>query len=56
MTSADWLWSFKYMLDPANGAYAYTILADNIARVEAVDSYTVKFHMVGPRALFPARA
>jgi len=53
MTSADWLWSFKYMLDPANGAYAYTVLADNIARVEAVDSYTVKFHMVGPRALFP---
>jgi peptide/nickel transport system substrate-binding protein len=53
MTSADWVWSFNYMLNPANGAYANTALSANIARVEAVDSYTVKFHMVGPRALFP---
>jgi ABC-type transport system substrate-binding protein len=53
MTSADWLWSFNYILNPANGAYAHAALADNIARIEAIDPYTVKFHMVGPRALFP---
>jgi peptide/nickel transport system substrate-binding protein len=53
MTSADWLWSFNYMLNPANGAYAYKVLTDNITRVEAVDPYTVRFRMVGPRALFP---
>lgn len=53
MTSADWVWSYNYMLTPANGAYANTVLSDNIAKVEAVDPYTVKFTMVGPRALFP---
>ena len=53
MTSADWIWSYNYILNPANGAYANTVLSGNIAKVEAVDPYTVKFHMVGPRALFP---
>ena len=53
MTSADWVWCYNYILNPANGAYANTVLSDNIAKVEAVDPYTVKFHMVGPRALFP---
>ena len=53
MTSADWVWCYNYILNPANGAYANTVLSDNIAKVEAVDPYTVKFKMVGPRALFP---
>jgi len=53
MTSADWVWCYNYILNPANGAYANTVLSDNIAKVEAVDPYTVKFQMVGPRALFP---
>ncbi len=53
MTSSDWVWCYNYILNPANGAYANTVLSDNIAKVEAVDPYTVKFQMVGPRALFP---
>ena len=37
MTSADWIWSYNYILNPANGAYANTVLSGNIAKVEAVD-------------------
>jgi peptide/nickel transport system substrate-binding protein len=52
MTAEDVVWSTNYIMDPENGAYGQSVLADNLARVEAPDKYTVRFTLKGARPLF----
>jgi peptide/nickel transport system substrate-binding protein len=53
LTAEDVVWSVKHIMNPANGANGQGQLSSNIREVVAVDKYTVKFQLPGPRGLLP---
>ncbi len=53
LTSEDVVWSAKHIMNPANGAAGQGQLSSNVRDVVAVDKYTVKFILPGPRGLLP---
>ena len=53
LTASDVVWSAKHIMDPANGASGQGQLASNVRDVVALDQYTVKFILPGPRGLLP---
>ena len=53
MTSADVVWTVKYILNPDNAARGAGPLGPVIDSVEAVDRYTVRFNMKGSQPAFP---
>jgi peptide/nickel transport system substrate-binding protein len=53
LTASDVVWSAKHIMNPANGAAGQGQLASNVRDVVAVDKYTVKFTLPGPRGLLP---
>jgi peptide/nickel transport system substrate-binding protein len=53
LTAEDVVWSAKHIMNPANGAAGQGQLSANVSEVVALDKYTVKFTLPGPRGLFP---
>src|SRR5215204_6275350 len=53
LIAEDVVWSAKHIMNPANGANGQGQLSSNIREVVAVDKYTVKFLLPGPRGLLP---
>ena len=53
LTAEDVVWSAKHIMNPANGAAGQGQLSANVREVVALDKYTVKFTLPGPRGLFP---
>lgn len=53
LTASDVVWSAKHIMNPANGAAGQGTLASNVRDVVALDKYTVKFILPGPRGLLP---
>ncbi len=53
LTASDVVWSAKHIMDPANGAAGQGQLSSNVKDVVALDKYTVKFTLRGPRGLLP---
>jgi peptide/nickel transport system substrate-binding protein len=53
LTASDVVWSAKHIMDPANGATGQGQLSGNVRDVVALDKYTVKFTLSGPRGLLP---
>ena len=53
MTSADVAWTVNYIKNPENGGRGHAVLNAAVDSIEAVDKYTVRFDMKGPRPAFP---
>ncbi|MPZ78529.1 MAG: hypothetical protein GEU77_18655 [Deltaproteobacteria bacterium] len=53
LTADDVVWSAKHIMNPANGAAGQGQLSSNVRDVVALDKYTVKFTLPGPRGLLP---
>ena len=53
LTANDVVWSAKHIMDPANGAVGQGQLSGNVRDIVALDKYTVKFILPGPRGLLP---
>ena len=53
LTANDVVWSAKHIMNPANGAAGQGQLSSNVRAVVALDKYTVKFTLLGPRGLLP---
>lgn len=53
LTAEDVVWSAKHIMNPTNGAAGQGQLSTNVRDVVAVDKYTVKFILPGPRGLLP---
>ncbi len=53
LTASDVVWSAKHIMDPANGAAGQGQLSSNVRDIVALDKYTVKFVLSGPRGLLP---
>ena len=52
MTSADVVYTFNRLIDPQFGSSLLAVLRV-VEAVEALDDYTVRFHLVAPNAEFP---
>lgn len=53
LTANDVVWSAKHIMNPANVAAGQGQLSSNVRDVVALDKYTVKFILPGPRGLLP---
>ena len=53
LTAEDVVWSAKHIMNPANGAAGQGQLSSNVREVVALDKYTVRFTLPGPRGLLP---
>lgn len=52
LTSADVVYTYESVLDPATGSSYRSNFAERFARVEALDERRVRFHLVKPLATF----